>query len=123
MIADEPAAGIAWWPLDQVDSAFMTTVDNDAKFLTTRDVDNAVPTDQELKDKIKGYKDEHKTTKLKRIAGMGYTAKVKITDGSWSDEYYREFGPDIWLGIGTGSSLATPCTRDGPLDYRLRPFR
>ena len=49
----------------------MTTVDNDAKFLTTRDVDNAVPTDQELKDKIKGYKDEHKTTKLKRIAGMG----------------------------------------------------
>lgn len=71
MIVAEPAAGIAWWPLDQVDSAFMTTVANDAKFLTTRDVDNAVPTDQELKDKIKGYKDEHKTTKLKRIAGMG----------------------------------------------------
>jgi hypothetical protein len=94
---------VGWWPLDQVDSKFIAAVKRDAEFIATKeDTDAVIPTKAEINTKIEEYKDRHKTTKLKRISSMKYTAKVKLDDGSFTPEKVFNIGPDIWLAITGG---------------------
>ena len=93
---------VAWWPLDQVDPAFITAVNADAKhYANIEEPTDRVSSKEEIEAKINEYKQRHPTTKLQRIAGMSYSAEVTLDNGSTVENEW-DIGPDIWLAIFGG---------------------
>jgi hypothetical protein len=100
------AVSVQWGDLSDQDANFKAALRANTEFLqdSERNEDAVVPNAEDVKKDIDAYLAKHKTTKLQRIKGMTYTAKVKLDDGSFSTPKVFDkrtkvvtIGADIWL--------------------------
>lgn len=93
------AVAVQWADLSDQDTNFKAALRKNTKFLVNseRNEDAVVPNTADVQKDIDAYLAKHKTTKLQRIKGMTYTAKVKLADGSFSTPKVITIGADIWL--------------------------